>query len=40
MVKYDENTVITGGEDGLLRAVSIMPNKIIAILSDPVGKSE
>ena len=35
MVKYDEDLVITGSEDGLIRAVSILPNKIIAILGDP-----
>ena len=35
MIKYDEDTVITGSEDGLIRAVSVLPNKIIAILSDP-----
>ena len=26
----------TSGEDGLLRAVSILPNKIVAILGDPL----
>ena len=36
MTKYDESTVITGGEDGYLRAVSILPNKIVAILGDPL----
>lgn len=35
MIKYDEDTVITGSEDGLIRAVSVLPNKIIAILGDP-----
>lgn len=35
MIKYDEDTIITGSEDGLVRAVSVLPNKIIAILSDP-----
>ena len=35
MVKYDEDTVITGSEDGLIRAVSILPNKIVGILTDP-----
>ena len=32
MIKYDEDTLITGAEDGLVRAVSVHPNKIIAIL--------
>lgn len=36
MVKYDENMVITGCEDGLIRAVSVLPNRIVAILGDPV----
>jgi WD40 repeat protein len=36
MVKYDEDTIITGCEDGLIRAVSVLPNKIIAILGDPL----
>lgn len=36
MIKYDEDTLITGSEDGLIRAVSVLPNKIIAILGDPV----
>jgi hypothetical protein len=40
MIKYDEDTVITGGEDGLIRAVSVLPNKIIAILSDPTDQEE
>lgn len=40
MSKYDEDTVITGGEDGLLRAVSILPNRIIAILSDPLDQED
>jgi len=35
MIKYDEDTVITGSEDGLIRAVSVLPNKIVAILGDP-----
>ena len=40
MVKYDENTVITGGEDGLLRAVSVLPNRILAILGDPLDNDD
>ena len=35
MIKYDEDTLITGSEDGIIRAVSVLPNKIIAILGDP-----
>jgi WD40 repeat protein len=33
MVKIDENTVITGSEDGYLRGVSIGPNKILSLLT-------
>lgn len=40
MVKYDESTVITGGEDGLLRAVSVLPNRILAILGDPLDQED
>jgi len=39
-VKYDEDTIITGGEDGLLRAVSVLPNRIIAILGDPLDTED
>ena len=40
MIKYDEDTVITGCEDGLVRAVSVLPNKIIAILGDPMDNED
>lgn len=40
MVLYDEDTIITGSEDGLIRAVSVLPNKIVAILSDPTDQDE
>jgi hypothetical protein len=40
MVKYDENTLITGGEDGLIRAVSVLPNRILAILGDPLDTED
>ena len=40
MVFYDEDTVITGCEDGLIRAVSVLPNKIAAILGDPLDTDE
>lgn len=40
MIKFDEDTVITGGEDGLIRAVSVLPNKIVAVLSDPTENDE
>ena len=40
MVKYDEDIVITGCEDGLIRAVSVLPNKIVAILGDPLDAED
>lgn len=40
MVQYDEDTIITGCEDGMIRAVSVLPNKIVAILGDPMDAGE
>jgi hypothetical protein len=40
MIKYDEDTLITGCEDGLIRAVSVLPNRISAILGDPLDADE
>ena len=40
MIKYDEDIVITGCEDGLIRAVSVLPNKIVAILGDPLDNED
>lgn len=40
MIKYDEDTIITGCEDGLIRAVSVLPNKIISILGDPLDAED
>lgn len=40
MVKYDEDIIITGCEDGLIRAVSVLPNKIMAILGDTLDAGE
>ena len=40
MVKFDEDTIITGGEDGLVRAVSVLPNRVLAILGDPLDIAE
>jgi WD40 repeat protein len=40
MIKYDEDTVLTGCEDGLIRAVSVLPNKIISILGDPLDTED
>jgi hypothetical protein len=32
LVKFDEDTVITGSSDGLLRVLNILPNKLIGVL--------
>ena len=40
MIHYDDDIIITGCEDGLIRAVSVLPNKIIAILGDPLDSGE
>ena len=40
MIFYDKDTIITGCEDGLVRAVSVLPNKIISILGDPLDKED
>ena len=32
MLKIDENTIITGAEDGYLRGVGVYPNKILTLL--------
>jgi hypothetical protein len=32
LMKFDEDTVITGSSDGLLRVVNILPNKLIGVL--------
>ncbi len=40
MIKFDEDTIITGSEDGLVRAVSVLPNKIVAILGDPTDMED
>jgi WD40 repeat protein len=31
-IKVDENTVICGSEDGFLRGISVLPNKILQML--------
>ena len=38
MVKYDEDIVITGCEDGQIRAVSVLPNEIVAVLGLPTKR--
>ena len=40
MIFYDDDTIITGCEDGLIRAVSVLPNKILAILGDTIDAED
>eukprot|EP01015_Nassula_variabilis_P021686 TRINITY_DN3890_c0_g1_i6.p3 TRINITY_DN3890_c0_g1~~TRINITY_DN3890_c0_g1_i6.p3 ORF type:complete len:103 (+),score=23.63 TRINITY_DN3890_c0_g1_i6:155-463(+) len=40
MVKVDENTVLTGAEDGFLRGVGIQPNKILKVLGKHADEDE
>ena len=37
MFKIDENSVMTGSSDGLIRAVGVQPNKVIGVLGDHDG---
>jgi ATP-dependent RNA helicase DOB1 len=32
LVKFDEDTIITGSSDGLLRVINILPNKLLGVL--------
>jgi len=34
MLKVDETTVMTGSSDGLIRCISVLPNKMIGVLGD------
>jgi WD repeat-containing protein 55 len=34
MMKIDENTVLTGSSDGLIRVVAIQPNKVLGVIGD------
>ena len=40
MVKYDEDTVLTGCDDGYVRAVNILPNKVISVVNDDMFDTE
>eukprot|EP00884_Botryococcus_braunii_P017552 jgi/Botrbrau1/4480/Bobra.0220s0014.1 len=39
MVRLDDDTIVTGCADGLLRAVSIFPNKLLCVLGRHSGQS-
>lgn len=32
LVKYDEDTLITGSSDGLLRVINVLPNKLLGVV--------
>ncbi len=34
MTKYNEDIVLTGCDDGYVRAVNLLPNKIVSIIND------
>lgn len=34
MLRVDESTVVTGSSDGLLRVVSLLPNKVLGVVGD------
>ena len=34
LVKYDSDTVITGSSDGIIRIVSILPNRMLGVLGE------
>lgn len=34
LVAFDEDTVITGSHDGLIRLVSILPNRMLAVVGE------
>lgn len=40
MIHYNEDIIITGCEDGMIRALNVLPNKIISILGDPIDISD
>ena len=40
MIKYDEDILITGCEDGQIRAISVLPNEIVAVLGEPNDPGE
>ena len=35
LVSFDEDTLIAGSQDGLIRLLSIQPDKVIGALPDP-----
>ena len=40
MLKVDESTVLTGSSDGLIRVVSLMPNRLLGVVGDMCGSDE
>jgi WD40 repeat protein len=40
MVKYDEDTILTGCDDGYVRALSVLPNRVISVINDDMYEHE
>ena len=38
ILKYDEDSVLTGCSDGLIRILSLQPNKMLGIIGEHAGK--
>jgi len=40
MVQYNEDIILTGCDDGYVRAVNILPNRIVAIINDDADEED
>uniref|UniRef100_A0A7S3J288 Uncharacterized protein n=1 Tax=Euplotes harpa TaxID=151035 RepID=A0A7S3J288_9SPIT len=40
MAKYDEDTLITGCDDGYVRAISLLPNKVISVINSDIDAED
>ncbi len=38
ILKYDEDSILTGSSDGLIRIVSVQPNKMLGVLGEHAGR--
>ena len=34
LVAFDEDTVLTGSQDGLIRVISILPNRMVGVVGE------
>jgi hypothetical protein len=37
LLRYDEDSILTGSSDGLIRVLSIQPNKMLGVLGEHAG---